>query len=115
MFQDCNNLVGGQSTTYDPNHTEEEYAHLDGGPDNPGYFSEKSAFIRGDVNGDGIVNISDVTALINLLMADGEMPAAADFNADGVTNISDVTSLITYLMGGESSGAAPCPLIPLLI
>ncbi len=54
--------------------------------------------IRGDVNGDGVVNISDVTTLIGLLMIDAEMPAAADFNDDGVTNISDVTSLITYLM-----------------
>ena len=57
-----------------------------------------TASLRGDVNGDGVVNISDVTTLLNLLMIDAEMPAAADFNDDGVTNISDVTSLITYLM-----------------
>ena len=59
---------------------------------------EITASLRGDVNGDGSVNISDVTTLLNLLMIDAEMPAAADFNDDGVTNISDVTSLITYLM-----------------
>lgn len=52
----------------------------------------------GDVNGDSIVNVSDVTALINLLLSDGETPAAADFNGDGTTNISDVTALVAYLM-----------------
>ena len=63
----------------------------------------KPSFVRGDVNGDGIVNISDVTTLLNLLMIDGEMPAAADFNGDGVKNISDVTSMITYLMSSSKS------------
>ena len=112
VFKDCTRLVGGKGTAYDAAHVDANYAHIDGGPDNPGYFTEKSAFIRGDVNGDGIVNISDVTMLINLLLNGGELPATADFNEDGTTNISDVTALITYLMGGEPSGAAPCPLIP---
>ena len=41
MFHDCSNLVGGQGTTYDSNHIDAAYAHIDGGPSNPGYFSEK--------------------------------------------------------------------------
>ena len=41
MFQDCTNLVGGQGTTYDSSHTNATYAHIDGGPSNPGYFTEK--------------------------------------------------------------------------
>ena len=98
MFKNCTNLVGGKGTTYDANHVDKTYAHIDGGPSNPGYFTAKNAGLRGDVNGDGVVNISDVTTLLNLLMIDAEMPAAADLNDDGVTNISDVTSLITYLM-----------------
>ena len=63
LFNDCTSLVGGQGTTYDANHVDADYAHIDGGPNNPGYFSEKPVFTRGDVNGDGIVNINDVTAL----------------------------------------------------
>ena len=58
-------------------------------------------FKPGDVNGDGVVNITDVTLLINLLMTEGEMPPAADFNGNGVTDITDVTQLINYLMSTE--------------
>ena len=101
MFQDCNNLVGGQGTTYDPNHTEEDYAHIDGGPDNPGYFTEKSAFFRGDVDNDGQIKISDVTALINYLLsgdASGINLQAADCDQNGEIKITDVTALINYLL-----------------
>ena len=41
MFLDCTSLVGGMGTTYDANHIDDSYAHIDGGPSNPGYFSEK--------------------------------------------------------------------------
>ena len=40
MFAGCTNLVGGMGTEYDENHVNAEYAHIDGGTDNPGYFSE---------------------------------------------------------------------------
>lgn len=53
---------------------------------------------RGDVNQDGAVNISDVTALIDRLLAG--VPEG-DVNQDGVANISDVTSLIDYLLSGS--------------
>ena len=39
MFEDCNNLMGGMGTVYDSSHTDKAYAHVDGGPDNPGYFT----------------------------------------------------------------------------
>jgi len=102
MFKDCTSLVGGQGTTYDANHIDKTYAHIDGGTSNPGYFSEKGgAFLRGDVNGDGSVNISDVTALIDLLLGDGTINnPAADCNNDTNVTISDVTALIDYLLGG---------------
>lgn len=41
MFYSCSSLVGGAGTIYDENHTDGEYAHVDGGPDNPGYFTYK--------------------------------------------------------------------------
>lgn len=41
MFYNCTNIVGGAGTTYDENHTDGQYAHVDGGPDNPGYFTYK--------------------------------------------------------------------------
>ena len=41
MFTGCTSLVGGMGTTYDPNHVDAAYAHIDGGPSNPGYFTKK--------------------------------------------------------------------------
>ena len=104
MFYNCTNLVGGQGTTYDANHVDKTYAHIDGGTSNPGYFTAKNAGLRGDVNGDGSVNISEVTALIDFLLsgnASGINLSSADCDQDSSVNISDVTSLIDYLLGGS--------------
>jgi len=57
----------------------------------------------GDVNMDGSVNISDVTALIDYLLsgnASGINLSGADCNQDSNINISDVTKLIDYLLSG---------------
>ena len=40
MFYECFNLVGGAGTTWDSNHTNADYAHIDGGEANPGYFTD---------------------------------------------------------------------------
>ena len=102
MFSGCTSLVGGMGTTYDASHTDAAYAHIDGGPSNPGYFT--AAIIRGDVNGDGQVKINDVTALINFLLTHngtGINLHGADANQSGGINISDVTFLINYLLSGS--------------
>ena len=70
MFTGCTSLVGGQGTAYNSSNPKDKtYAHIDGGTSNPGYFTDKNASLRGDVNGDGSVNISDVTALIDYLLS----------------------------------------------
>ncbi len=60
--------------------------------------------LRGDVNSDGFINISDVTALINRLFS-GPAPTIseenADANNDGKITIADVTALINSLLSGE--------------
>jgi surface protein len=102
MFNYCTSLVGGKGTTYDANHIDKAYAHIDGGTSNPGYFTAKNAGLRGDVNGDGSVNISDVTTLIDLLLGGGSISnPAADCNQDSSVNISDVTALIDYLLSNH--------------
>ena len=104
MFKNCTSLVGGKGTTYDANHIDKAYAHIDGGTSNPGYFTAKNAGVRGDVNGDGSVNISDVTALIDYLLtgnASGINLSGADCDQDSSVNISDVTVLIDYLLSNH--------------
>ena len=54
----------------------------------------------GDVNCDGKVTISDVTALINLLLS-GTATADCDLDGDGQVTISDVTALINYLLSHQ--------------
>lgn len=59
----------------------------------------------GDVDGDGVVNIADVTALIDILLSGGTVPANADVDGDGIVNIADVTALIDMLLSGNAKGA----------
>lgn len=55
MFFDCPSLVGGRGTQWNEEHTDGEYAHIDGGPDNPGYLTDKNAEPReGEARFDGL-------------------------------------------------------------
>lgn len=69
------------------------------------FFFEADDFILGDVNGDGVVNISDVTTLIDyVLSGEGDVDIrAADMNQDSLVNISDVTELIDFVLGGAAN------------
>jgi len=65
-------------------------------------------FICGDINGDDLINLLDITYLINFLYNDGPFPVptleAGDINGDGDVNILDITYLINYLY---NDGPAP--------
>lgn len=57
-------------------------------------------YLRGDANGDGAIEISDVVYLLNYLFRDGSPPAsfvAGDVNCDDEHGISDVIYLLNYL------------------
>ena len=55
--------------------------------------------ITGDINGDGEVNVSDVTALINKILGSSTYTdAVCDINGDGEINVSDVTALINMIL-----------------
>ena len=55
--------------------------------------------IPGDVNADGMVNVSDVTALVNRILGDNTYSdAVCDISADGVVNVSDVTALVNMIL-----------------
>lgn len=67
-------------------------------------------YVCGDVNGDGVINIFDVTGIIGYLYKGDPPPdplEAADVNNDSEVNIFDATYLISYLYTG---GPLPnCP------
>lgn len=51
-----------------------------------------------DLNGDGVVNITDVAALLDCLAGVGTANGAdTDLNGDGTTNITDVAALLDWL------------------
>lgn len=65
------------------------------------YVEPEPEFLRGDVNDDTYVNITDVTVLINYLLshdATGVNLQAADCNQDTNVTITDVTVLINFLL-----------------
>jgi surface protein len=51
MFYKCINLVGGKGTTYDPLIISVSRAHVDGGPDNPGYLTLKGEDVPTEIDG----------------------------------------------------------------
>ena len=56
----------------------------------------------GDVNCDGQVSISDVTALVNRILGKSSpvfSASAADMNYDGLITIADVTALVNKILG----------------
>ena len=62
-------------------------------------FVYKKVAAIGDVNGDGKVDVSDVTALINHILGTASYNAeSCDINADGIINVSDVTALVNLIL-----------------
>ena len=60
-------------------------------------------FIMGDVNGDGVVGIADVTDLIDYILGGDPQPfiiEAADVTNDGLIGIADVTEIIDRILTG---------------
>ena len=56
--------------------------------------------LSGDMNGDEVVNIFDITGLIGYLYLEGAAPdpiESGDANGDGTINIFDITYVISYL------------------
>ena len=61
-------------------------------------------YIKGDVNGDGNVNISDINMLISIILGysgDARTMVRADVNKDGNYNISDINDVISVILSGE--------------
>ena len=63
---------------------------------------EPPQFQKGDVNGDGEVNIADINALIDIILggyADEATLKRADVNEDAEINIADINALIDIILG----------------
>ena len=67
-------------------------------------FENGHGYDVGDVNHDGTVNVTDITALIAAALGNGEGVCAecADITGDGLINITDVTVLINMVLNSAN-------------
>ena len=57
-----------------------------------------SCEILGDLNGDGILNVLDIVAMVNIVLNGGDYNPLADLNEDGINNILDIVSLVNIIL-----------------
>jgi len=66
-------------------------------------FTTAAARKKGDVNGDGVVNVLDVVKTVNIALGrvqpTDEERQAADANSDGVINVLDVVQIVNIALG----------------
>ncbi len=74
------------------------------------FESNAPVSIPGDVNGDGIINIADMTALIDYMLSGDGHPfnyINANINQDRRINVTDVTELIDLLISNQDPEPEP--------
>ena len=102
MFTDCTSLVGGMGTAYSASNPKDKtYARIDGGPNTPGYFSEKPQSLLGDLDGSGIVDVEDVNAAINIILklkTINDYPGNGDMDGNGYIDVEDVNAIINIIL-----------------
>ncbi len=67
-----------------------------------GVFCVAATYKRGDVNGDGRVDVSDVTTLVDVILGKTtNVPGSTDVDLNGAKNpdVSDVTALVDIILG----------------
>ena len=60
--------------------------------------------VRGDVTGDGLVDVADVNAVISIMLGKTEASSykgVADVTADGIIDVSDVNAVIAITLGNQ--------------
>lgn len=63
-----------------------------------------SAQMRGDVTGDGTVDVSDVNTVVNIILGKAnaaDFPGNADCNGDGIVDVADVNIIVNIILGKD--------------
>ena len=105
MFVNCTHVVGSAGTTYDANHVDAAYAHIDGGPSNPGYLSDKNAPVVPDPEPYVVLDGTTMTFYYDTEMNSRQgMPIVSGGAtvtwgnyAGGITNVVFTSSFAEYL------------------
>jgi len=65
-------------------------------------------YIRGDANGDGTVDVTDIVAIANHILGQGNHAVntyAADVNGDGVIDVTDIVGVANLILNGHQAKA----------
>lgn len=54
--------------------------------------------VRGDLSGDGVVDIEDLTTIAGMILGSKEKNSAADLNGDGVVDVLDLTEIVGIIL-----------------
>lgn len=61
----------------------------------------ESAILIGDVNGDGLVNVTDIIGVVNYILntpSASFVAEAADVNEDGIINVTDIIAIVNSIL-----------------
>ena len=97
MFYGCKKIIGGNGTTYNSRYTEYEYAHVDGGENNPGYLTFKSVNEEADES----ISISSISSF-------------QLFCSDNSLDFSKVDGLIAFIAVGYNPATNEIMLMPIV-
>ena len=67
-------------------------------------ITKKTALV-GDVTGDGIVDVSDVNAIVNIILGQKtpeDYPGNADLTGEGTVDVSDVNAIVNIILGNSN-------------
>ena len=56
------------------------------------------SFMLGDANYDGVLNIYDITFMVDVSLGVSNPNPPSDYNQDGIVNFSDISSLLNFIM-----------------
>ena len=94
-WQDCEAIEGCNwhfgTAYYDPS-----YCYGEHEVDNS--YCEEIVYLLGDYNSDGIINVIDVTQVINLILNADSYDIRVDMNSDGIINISDIIVIVNIIL-----------------
>ena len=74
--------------------------------DNIVFEIDKPKGLLGDVNGDGVINVTDVTELVAYILGNPSSSFIldnADVSGEGNVDVTDVTALVNIILKGNAS------------
>ena len=69
-----------------------------------GWVEITDIIIRGDIDGDGAVDVSDVNIIVNIILGKAQASSylgEADLNGDSEIDVSDVNTIVNIILGKE--------------